>query len=140
MTLRLQILDGVVAKSTELIGKMENYVSVTVLNDPRNEGREVKTKIVQGSARTKKEENRINFNDVLEVPVSSQNARLLVKIMDEDMTSDDTCCEGYVNLNPCGCLSGSPNNYRLQMYLPAKKGQQPQAGSGGELRFVAQYY
>ena len=44
---------------------MENYVSVTVLNDQRNEGRELKTKIVQGSAKTKKEENRITFNDVL---------------------------------------------------------------------------
>lgn len=140
MSLRLQIIDGVVAKSTELIGKMENYVSVTVLNDPRNEGREARTKIVQGAARTKKEENRIAFNDVLEVPISSQNARLLVKIMDEDMTSDDVCAEGYVNLNACGCLSGAPNNYRLQMYLPVKKGQQPQGATGGDLRFVAQYY
>jgi hypothetical protein len=92
MTLRLQILDGVVFKSTELIGQMENYVSVSVLDDPRSAGREVKTKIVQGSAKTKKEENRIQFNDVLELPISSQSARLHVKIMDEDMTSDDTCC------------------------------------------------
>jgi hypothetical protein len=35
MTLRLQFLDGSLTKSTELIGKMENYVSVTVLNDPK---------------------------------------------------------------------------------------------------------
>lgn len=39
MTLRLQVLDGQVLKSTELAGKMENYVSVIVENDPRNEGR-----------------------------------------------------------------------------------------------------
>ncbi len=55
MTLRLQVIDGVVNKSTEIFGQMENYVLVKLLNDPRNEGREYKTKIVQGSAKTKKE-------------------------------------------------------------------------------------
>ncbi len=61
--------------------------------------------------------------------------------MDEDMTSDDVCAEGFVNLQNCGCLSGQPNNYRVQLYLPVTKaGQQPQGGSGGELRFATQYY
>jgi len=55
MTLRLQILDGQLLKSTDIGSKMENYVSVVVLNDPRNQGRELRTKIVQGSAKTKKE-------------------------------------------------------------------------------------
>lgn len=55
MTLRLQIVDASLTQSTELIGKMENYVSVTVLDDPRYQGHEVRTKIVQGSARTKTE-------------------------------------------------------------------------------------
>lgn len=140
MTLRLQVLDGSLTKSYEIVGKMENYVSVTVLNDPKNEGREVRTKIVQGAAKTKKEENRIVFNDVLEIPVSSNNARLLVRVMDEDMTSDDLCSEGYVNLGACGCLSPQVNSYRLQMYLPADKGKAPVGGSGGDLRFVTQYY
>lgn len=39
MTLRLQVLDGSLTQSSDLAGKMENYVSVTVLNDQRNEGR-----------------------------------------------------------------------------------------------------
>lgn len=65
MTLRIQIQDGMVTKSTDIGSKMENYVSVVVLNDPANEGREVRTKIVQGSARSKKAENRIPFNDIL---------------------------------------------------------------------------
>lgn len=65
MTLRLQIQDGSLTKSTDIGSQMENYVSVIVLNDPANEGREVRTKIVQGSAKTKKAENRIAFNDVL---------------------------------------------------------------------------
>lgn len=99
----------------------------------------MRSKVVQGNARTKKEENRISFNDVLEIPVSSQNARLLVKIMDEDMTSDDVCAEGYVNLAPCGVFQGA-NTYRVQLYLPVASGKQPQAGSGGDLKFTAQYY
>ena len=56
------------------------------------------------------------------------------------MTSDDTCAEGYVNLNACGCLSRQPNNYKLIMQLPVAKGKQPQAGSGGDLRFATQYF
>lgn len=54
MSLRLNILDGQLIKSTDIGSKMENYVSVIVLNDPKNEGREVRTKIVQGSIKTKK--------------------------------------------------------------------------------------
>lgn len=54
MTLRIQLLDGMLTKSTDIGSKMENYVSVVVLNDSRNEGRELRTKIVQGSAKTKK--------------------------------------------------------------------------------------
>lgn len=140
MTLRLQILDGQLLKSTDIGSKMENYVSVFVLDDPRNTGRELRTKIVQGSAKTKKEENRIQFNDVLEVPVSSPNARLLIKVMDEDMTSDDTCSQGYFNVGPCGALSGQPNTYRLITYEPPAKDKAPVAGSGGDLRFIAQYF
>lgn len=60
--------------------------------------------------------------------------------MDDDMTSDDTCAEGYVNLNTCGCLSRQPNNYKLIMHLPVKKGKQAEAGSGGDLRFTTQYF
>ena len=140
MTLRLQFLDGQLLKSTDIGSKMENYISVTVLNDPRSQGRELRTKIVQGSAKTKTEENRIQFNDVLEVPISSPDARLLIKIMDEDMTSDDTCSQGFFNVGPCGALSNQQNLYRLITYEPPKKDKAPVAGSGGDLRFVAQYF
>ena len=140
MTLRLQILDGQLLKSTDIGSKMENYVSVFVLDDPRSHGRELRTKIVQGSAKTKKEENRIQFNDVLEIPLSSPNARLLIKVMDEDMTSDDTCAEGYFNVGPCGALSPQPNTYRLITYEPPKKDKAPVAGTGGDLRFITQYF
>lgn len=37
MTLRLHVIDGVVAKSTELVGSMENYVSVKVVGSPSEE-------------------------------------------------------------------------------------------------------
>lgn len=93
---------------------------------------------MQGAAKTKKADNRIEFNDVIEIPIRNPNARLHVKIMDEDMTSDDVCAEGYVNLGSCGLLSGS-NQYRLLMHIPAKKGKQPEAGKGGDLVFTTQY-
>lgn len=137
MTLRLHIHDGQVLKGTDMMGKMENYVAVKVLDDPQGE-REYKTKIVQGSAKSKKDENRIPFNDVLEIPISNPNARLHVRIMDEDMTSDDTCAEGYVNLNSCGCLGGR-NTYRLMMHLTPKKGKQPEGGKGGDIMFTTEY-
>ncbi len=76
---------------------------------------------------------------MLEIPVSSPNARLHVRVMDEDMTSDDICSEGYVNVSPCNALSRQPNSYKLNMYLPVKKGKNPEGGSGGDLRFTAQY-
>lgn len=60
--------------------------------------------------------------------------------MDEDMTSDDTCAEGYVNIANCGMFNNQPNTYRLLMHIPAKKGKQPEGGKGGDLRFTAQYY
>lgn len=60
--------------------------------------------------------------------------------MDEDMTSDDTCAEGYVNLGNCGCLSPQQNSYRVNLYLPTKSGKAPEGGSGGDVRFVTQYY
>jgi hypothetical protein len=51
--------------------------------------------------------------------VSSPNARLFVKIMDEDMTSDDTVAEGYFNFQSCGLLSGQSGSYRLLLnYTP----------------------
>jgi Ca2+-dependent lipid-binding protein len=136
MTLRIQVIDGQLLKSTDIGSKMENYVSVKLLDDPLGE-REYRTKIVQGGVKTKKEENRIPFNDVLEIPVSSRNARLHVRIMDEDMTSDDVCAEGYVNLSNCGCFE--PNRYRLLMHLVPKKGKQPEGGKGGDLTFTTQY-
>ena len=137
MTLRMTVHDGQLAKSTDIGGKMENYVLVKVLDDPQGE-REYRTKIVQGAAKTKKDENRIPFNDIIEIPIRSQDARLHVKIMDEDMTTDDVCAEGYVNLANCGCFSGA-NNYRLLMHVPAKKGKQPEGGKGGDLVFSTQY-
>lgn len=137
MTLRITFHNGQLTKSTDIGGKMENYVLVKVLDDPQGE-REYRTKIVQGAAKTKKVDNRIEFNDIIEIPLRSKNARLHVKIMDEDMTSDDVCAEGYVNLANCGVFSGT-NQYRLLMHIPAKKGKQPEAGKGGDLVFSTQY-
>jgi hypothetical protein len=122
MTLRLDFKDGSVTENTEMFVKMKNYVYVTVFNDQKYTGAEGKTNPVEGSARTQSAENRILFNQSVSVPVSSNESRLLVRIMDKDMFQDDICSEGYVNIGPCGLLSGQPTNYRLFMQLPLKGG------------------
>ena len=41
--------------------------------------------------------------------------------MDEDMTTDDTVAEGYVNVKSCGLLYGQSGLYRLSLnYTPVK--------------------
>lgn len=55
------------------------------------------------------------------------------------MFQDDICSEGYVNVGPCGLLSGRPTNCRLFMQTPTKDGQYAQTGSGGDLSFTATY-
>ena len=57
-TLQFTVGSAVLNKSTETFGKMENYVRVKVAGQTQ----EYRTKIVEGSAKTKKEENRIVWN------------------------------------------------------------------------------
>ena len=49
-TLEFTVVSGILEKSTEMFGKMENYVRVKVLGTHQ----EYRTKIVEGSAKTKK--------------------------------------------------------------------------------------
>ena len=58
--LQLTIKSAVLNKSTELIGKMENYVVVKA--NTFGQVREHRTKIVEGDAKKKDKENRIVWN------------------------------------------------------------------------------
>ena len=84
-TLEFTVVEGILEKSTELFGKMENYVRVKVLGT----NQEYRTKITEGSAKSKKSDNRIVWNETLRIPLPrNPAARLEVAIMDEDMGSD----------------------------------------------------
>ena len=60
----------------------------------------------------------IVWNETINIqipPGSRQDARLDVEIRDEDMTSDDTCAKGFINLEHCGFFSGGKRNYCIRM-------------------------
>lgn len=71
------------------------------------------------------------------MPGNARDARLFVRIMDEDMTSDDVAAEGWVNVANCGMFESRGNNYKLNMFKPAKKGKEPQPA--GDLVFSTSY-
>lgn len=123
MSLRVFVKDGQLLKSTEIMGKMENYVLIKC--EQGGATQEYRTKIVQGAAKSKKAENRISWNEqvAINLPQHAQDARLQVKIMDEDMTKDDVAGEGWVNVANCGMFNSQGNNYKLNLFKPAKKGK-----------------
>ena len=88
MSLRFFINDGQVLKSADMFGKMENYVRIR----PEHGGhsQEYRSQIVQGSAKSKKADNRITWNEEvrIELPRTIQDACLHVSIMDEGMGKD----------------------------------------------------
>lgn len=119
-TLQVTVRDGVLNKSTETFGKMENFVSIKVAGQTQ----EYRTRIVEGSAKTKKEENRISWNETLSIPIPSHlrsTAQLEVKVMDEDMTSNEVCAQGLINVERCGMLTPMQNEYVLKMVYPKEE-------------------
>ena len=128
-TLTLSINTGYLHRSYEIIGPMENYVIVKLNADGRSQ--EYKTKIVKGNKKSD-----INWNETININVprnSWNNAVLEVQIMDEDVTTDDICGAGKINLEHCGFFS-QPNvtiPYTIRLY---GKGTNEVSG---ELRFTS---
>ena len=113
-TLQLTVRSAVLNKSTETFGKMENFVSVKVVGH----NQEYRTPIVEGDAKTKKEENRIVWNETLQIPIPAHlrsQAQLEVRVMDEDMTGNDVCGRGFINVDHCGMFSPVQNDYILKL-------------------------
>lgn len=126
--LQVTIRDGILNKSTEMFGKMENFVSIKLAGQTQD----YRTRIVQGSAKTKKEENRIAWNETVSIPIPPNirsTAQLEVKIMDEDMTSNEVCAQGLINVERCGMLTPMQNDYVLKMVYP----KQEKDNAAGEL-------
>ena len=100
---------------------MENYVKVKALVFGQN--KEYRTAMKEGSAKKKDNDNRIHFNETINIDVPAQSSRdcvLEVAVMDEDMTSDEVCGVGKINADHCGLFQPGSNSYVLHLYDPKK--------------------
>ena len=118
-TLSLNIGSGFLQKSSDTFGSMENYVYFKLTADGRTQ--EYRTKIVQG-----KKQTPIVWNETvnISVPRSSWSSAVLeVFIKDEDVTSDDICGIGKINLEHCGFFQqqGATIPYHIRLYDVKKK-------------------
>ena len=106
-TLQLNVTQGTLKKSSEIYGKMDNYVLIKLHANGRET--EYKSTIVPGA-----KDKPITWNYTFNLPINQaaqKDARLEVWIKDEDMTSDDVNGHGWVNV----CLlytSPSPRDQR----------------------------
>lgn len=133
-TLKLTISSAVLNKSTEMFGKMENYVIVKATTF--GQVREYRTSIVEGEAKKDGKENRIVWNEALNIDIpqpATTGSQLEVLVMDEDMGKDEVCAQGMIRPDVCGLCNPGTNNYVLHLYDPNK------AERGGELTFSATY-
>lgn len=133
-TLKLNVSSAVLNKSTEMFGKMENYVVVKAL--VFGQIREYRTSIVEGDAKNKDKDNRIVWNETLNIDMPQQavgGSQLEVLVMDEDMGKDEVCAQGVINAHHCGFYTGGTNNYVLNLY----DGKKPE--KAGELSFSVTY-
>lgn len=106
----LTISYAVLKKSYDIIGKMENYVRVRVLNAPGGNA-EYKTKLVEGDKDVK-----IVWNETVSVPLRpNPNTYFEFTVLDEDATSDDVCGVGLLALNNCGVFNGT-NKYNIRLH------------------------
>ena len=104
-------------KSSDTFGKMENYVKVKVNNGSGMET-EFKSKTIPGD-----KIKPITWNETFTTTLQANSGAILeFHVMDEDMTSDDTCGTGFFKLDACGCFNyGASQNYNIQLQLPKTK-------------------
>lgn len=106
----LTITYAVLNRSYDIVGKMENYVRVRVLNVPGGTS-EYKTKIVEGDKDVK-----IVWNETLSIPLRpSAQAYFEFTVLDEDATTEDVCGVGLLALNNCGVFNGT-NKYNIRLH------------------------
>ena len=117
-TLSLNIGSGFLQKSYDILGSMENYVLLRLNVDGRTQ--EYKTKIVVGKKKTP-----IVWNETINisVPRNAWNTAVLeVLIKDEDVTTDEVCAVGKINLEHCGFFMqpGVTVPYSIKLYSEKK--------------------
>jgi hypothetical protein len=128
-TLSINIGSGFLQNSFDLFGSMENYVVLKLIADGRTQ--EYRTKIVTG-----KKQSPIIWNETINisVPKGAWNTAVLeVAINDEDVTTDDVCAVGKINLEHCGFFQaqGVTIPYSIRLYNDKK------TEVSGELSFTS---
>ena len=118
VTIRYAILN----KSSELIGKMENFVHATV-NNGTGGASDFKTKIIEGE-----KDKAITWNETFSVPLRpNTGSQIEFNVMDEDMTSNDICGYGFFRLDSCGVFNSNyPQKYNIRLI---REKTEEQAGS-----------
>ena len=127
--LQLHVTQGTLKKSSEILGKMDNYVLVRLHSGGKTN--DYKSTIVPGAAK----EKPITWNYTFNIPISQaqRDARLEVWVKDEDMTKDDINGKGWVNVERCGMFNGR-GSYQLRLHGDNKKQEH-----AGDLYFTTNY-
>ena len=128
-TLSINIGSGFLQKSSDLLGSMENYVVLKLIAEGRTQ--EYRTKIVTG-----KKQTPIVWNETINISVPKSawsTAVLQVAINDEDVTTDDVCAVGKINLEHCGFFQqpGVTIPYSIRLYVEKRN------EVSGELSFTS---
>ena len=127
-TLQMTVTQGTLKKSSEIMGKMDNYVLVKCNAGGRET--EYKSTIVPGA-----KDKPITWNYTFNLPIppnAQRDARLEVWVKDEDMTSDDVNGKGLVNVDRCLMFTPGRNPYQLKLYGAKNE-------HSGDLYFTTQY-
>lgn len=103
---------AILKKSYELFGKMDNFVRVKVLGGG-NSTAEYKTNIIKGDKNAK-----IVWNETLTIPLKAgPQLYLEFTVYDQDMTTNDVCGIGLLNLNTTGAfVPGVPNKFNIRLH------------------------
>lgn len=111
--LSVNILNAVVSRDTEVVGRMELFVTVKLTAGGRTQ--EAKTKIIKGRKNELTTWNeRLNFV----VPRNAlADARMLLEVKDEDVTTDDIVGVGWINLQNCMVFNGARNLYEIRLHF-----------------------
>lgn len=117
-TLNVNILNAIVQRNTEIIGRMELFVVVKLIAAGRTS--EYKTRIVKGR---KGELASWNERFSFSIPRNALgDARLYLEVKDEDVTTDDVVGVGFVNLQNCNVFTASRNAYEVRLHYQNEEG------------------
>jgi hypothetical protein len=111
-TLNVNVLNAIVQRNTEIIGRMELFVVLKLVAAGRTS--EYKTRIVKGR---KGELATWNERFSFTIPRNAlADARLFLEVKDEDVTTDDIVGVGNINLQNCMVFNSARNAYEVRLH------------------------